>query len=98
LQRKQKKKSEQNLKEEQLLKELQNNSMGESFWSSSVTPTDAANIHNLILTVVGTAAAIALGEMIKDKDEIPISSMVLWAGIFGIAMAASVHNISKNAV
>ena len=65
------------------------------FWSSTVLPTDAANIHNLILTVVGTAATVGLGVLIREKNAVPMKSMAICAGVFTATMVLSVYFIYK---
>ena len=69
--------------------------MSNDFWSSGILPTEAATYRTLILTVIGTAGTVALGELIKEKKEVPVRSLVIWAGIFAIATAASVYYIAE---
>ncbi len=65
-------------------------------WDMTVNPVDAANIHNLILTVVGTAATVGLGVLISEKKQVPMKSMVYAAVGFTIAMGLGVYFISEH--
>lgn len=63
--------------------------------SSLVLPAQATTYHNLILTVIGTAATISLAELIKTKKEVPVRDLVFWAAAFGAVTVISVWSIAR---
>ena len=62
-----------------------------------VTPTEATSWYNLILIgTVGGLGVMALSELIKDKQTVPVSEITKWTLIFGIAAAISIWDINRS--
>lgn len=62
----------------------------------SVTPTEGATYFNLLVTSgVGVIATLVLAEKLKNKTDVPISSLIFWGTVFTIVTAAGVYSIYK---
>lgn len=62
----------------------------------SVTPTEGATYFNLLVTSgVGVIATLALAEKLKNKTNVPLSSLIFWGTVFAVVTAAGVYNIYK---
>jgi aminoglycoside N3'-acetyltransferase len=63
----------------------------------SVTPTEGATYFNLLVTSgVGVVATLVLAEKLKNKTNVPVSSLILWGTVFTVITAAGVWNIYKS--
>lgn len=62
-----------------------------------VTPTEAASWYNLFLIgAIGGLGVIALTELIKNKQKVPVSEITKWTLIFGVAAAVSIWDINRS--
>jgi hypothetical protein len=62
----------------------------------TVTPTEGATYFNLLVTSgVGVIATLALAEKLKNKTDVPISSLIFWGVAFTLVTAAGVYGIYK---
>lgn len=61
-----------------------------------ITPTEAASWYNLFLIgAIGGLGVIALTELIKNKQEVPVGEITKWTLIFGTVAAVSVWDINR---
>jgi hypothetical protein len=61
-----------------------------------VTPTEGSTYFNLLVTSgVGVVATLALAEKLKDKKDVPVSSLIFWGAAFAAVTAAGVYYIYK---
>lgn len=59
-----------------------------------ITPTQATSWYNLILIgTVGGLGVMALSELIKNKNAVPVKEITKWTLIFGVVAAISIWGI-----
>jgi len=66
--------------------------------ATTMTPTEASTFYSLIAQgLIGGIGTLALAEMIKNKKEVPSSSLMGWTVLLGLATAVSVVSIARSA-
>jgi sulfite exporter TauE/SafE len=63
--------------------------------SSDITPTETMTAYSLIGGIMAGIGGIMLAQQIKEKRTVPVSSLIIWTGILGVATVVSVVVISK---
>lgn len=63
--------------------------------TSDITPTETMTAYSLIGGIMAGIGGIMLSQQIKEKQAVPVGSLILWTGILGVATIASVIVISK---
>lgn len=62
----------------------------------NLTPAEAATFYSLIAQgLIGGIGTLILTQMIKEKRDVPTSSLVTWTVLLGVATAVSVISIAK---